>query len=66
MHAHGLGVAKDRNEALRWYRKAAAQGHPGARVNMSVLERGGTGIRWLWWAGAILFALLVAAILLRR
>ena len=66
MHAHGLGVAKDRNEALRWYRKAVAQGHPGARVNLSVLERGGTGIRWQWWAGAILFALVVAVILLRR
>lgn len=66
MHAHGLGVAKDRNEALRWYKKAAAQGHPGARVNLNVLERGGPGLRWLWWAGASLFALVVAVILLRR
>jgi hypothetical protein len=46
--------------------KAAAQGHAGARVNLNVLERGGTGIRWLWWAGAILCVLLTAAILLSR
>jgi serine/threonine protein kinase len=66
MHAHGLGVAKDRSEAVRWYKKAAAQGHAGARVNLGVLERGGTDVRWPWWVGAILFALFVAVILLRR
>ncbi len=67
MLAHGLGMAKDRERAIHWYRQAAAQGHAGARVNLGVLERGRSGMRWLWWtAGALLLAVLVLAVLVRR
>lgn len=66
IHAHGLGVVKDRNEALRWYKQAAEQGHAGARVNLDVLARGASGLRWLWWAVAVVLALISVVIFLRR
>ena len=31
MYAKGIGVSKDRQESLRWYRRAAGQGHAKAR-----------------------------------
>ena len=31
VYARGLGVAKDEAEAVKWYRKAADQGHPRAQ-----------------------------------
>ncbi|KAI9312964.1 hypothetical protein BX666DRAFT_2030847 [Dichotomocladium elegans] len=30
MYAYGTGTARDRSAALKWYKKAAARGHPGA------------------------------------
>ena len=33
-YEEGTGVAKDVSEALKWYRKAADQGHAGAQYNL--------------------------------
>ena len=54
MHEHGEGVAKDAAEALRWYRLAADQGHPGAcdkvarffDAGMGVAACRGEAVRW--------------------
>ena len=32
MYENGDGVPKDRNEAIKWYQKAAAQGHKDAQA----------------------------------
>jgi hypothetical protein len=34
MYEHGRGVAQNREEAIRWYRKAAAQGHKDAKQRL--------------------------------
>ena len=38
MYARGQGVQKNVDEALKWYRKAAAQGHQGARQALQRLK----------------------------
>ena len=43
-YEQGTGVAQDYSEALGWYRKAALQGSPAARVNLGVLYLNGQGI----------------------
>uniref|UniRef100_UPI00398ED27E sel1-repeat-containing protein YbeT-like isoform X2 n=2 Tax=Pristiophorus japonicus TaxID=55135 RepID=UPI00398ED27E len=35
-YLHGLGVEKDEEVAMRWFRKAADQGHPHASYNLAV------------------------------
>jgi hypothetical protein len=40
----GSGVAKDRAEAVRWYRKAADQGLAAAQFNLGVCFDAGTGV----------------------
>lgn len=37
MHAKGIGVSKDRQESLRWYRRAAGQGHAKAREALEII-----------------------------
>jgi TPR repeat protein len=41
MFERGLGVAKNREEAISWYRKAAEQGFAKARQALDVLSKGG-------------------------
>ena len=40
MYANGLGVPKDEVEALKWYRKAAAQGNVRAQRELNKSELG--------------------------
>jgi TPR repeat protein len=43
-HAQGTGGNKDDQEAARWYRKAANQGHPHAQHNLGLLYTKGQGL----------------------
>ena len=36
-YQHGVGVPKDQQEALRWYRKAAERGHTQAKKLLAQL-----------------------------
>lgn len=52
---HGIGVKKDITEAIRWYKKAAKQGHQEASFNLGVIFSGNKivpqnnakALRWL-------------------
>ena len=44
MYDKGQGVAQDYAEAVRWYRKAAAQGNAGAQYNLGVMYGKGQGV----------------------
>ena len=37
-HEHGLGVRKNKAEAIRWYMRAQAAGHPFAAANLQRLR----------------------------
>jgi len=39
MYAEGRGVRKSRTKALKWFRKAVAQGHEYAMLMVEELER---------------------------
>ena len=41
---NGEGVAQDKREAVRWYRKAAEQGHSSAQYNLGVSYWNGEGV----------------------
>ena len=41
MYANGQGVKQDYAEAVRWYRKAAEQGHAGGQCNLGVMYENG-------------------------
>jgi TPR repeat protein len=41
----GQGVPRDYQEAVKWYRLAAAQGHQSAQINLGVMYADGTGVR---------------------
>ena len=43
-YAEGRGVAKDDAEAVRWYRKAAAQADANAQYNLGVMYSEGIGV----------------------
>jgi hypothetical protein len=43
-YANGAGVEKDEQEAVRWYRKAAEQGHPLAQCNLGLCLGRGSGV----------------------
>ena len=43
MHEHGIGVRKDEQAAIVWYRKAAEQGNSNAQFNLAVLYENGRG-----------------------
>jgi len=46
----GLYVRKNKKMAIRWYRKAYAQGHPGGANNIATVYRElGDTRRMLWW-----------------
>lgn len=42
MYQNGRGVQADRNKALEWYRKAAAQNHPRAVSRLNLMEENAT------------------------
>ncbi|MDE5832523.1 MAG: sel1 repeat family protein [Desulfovibrio sp.] len=44
LYEHGLGVARNYKEALKWYRKAAKCGHPYAQYNLAVMYESGGGV----------------------
>ncbi len=44
MYDEGLGVTQDYAEAMKWYRKAAEQGHAGAQHNLGFMYTEGQGI----------------------
>jgi hypothetical protein len=44
MYANGQGVTKDDAEAVKWYRKAAEQGHAEAQANLGIMYQHGRGI----------------------
>ena len=58
MYANGDGVPKDSFEAVKWYRKAAEQGHADAQYNLGLAYRYGRGVpkddaeavKWYWKA----------------
>ena len=41
---NGDGVAEDDAEAVRWYRRAAAGGHPSAQHNLGLMYANGEGV----------------------
>ena len=44
LYANGQGVDKDLVEAVRWYRKAAEQGHAQAQTNLGFTYANGRGV----------------------
>ncbi len=44
MYANGLGVPQDYTEALKWYRKAVAQGYALGQNNLGVMYKKGHGV----------------------
>ena len=44
MYYYGKGVAQDNAEALKWYRKAAEQGHASAQYNLGYMYEYGIGV----------------------
>jgi TPR repeat protein len=44
MYAHGRGVPQDEQATVRWYRKAAEQGHAKAQCNLGAMYVGGRGV----------------------
>jgi len=42
-YEHGWGVERDVDEAVRWYKRAAAQGHPTALFNLALAYHVGRG-----------------------
>ena len=44
MYEYGRGVGKNYSEAVRWYRKAAAQRHPTAQFNLGIMYQNGQGV----------------------
>jgi TPR repeat protein len=45
MYYDGDGVTRDYDEALRWFRAAAAQGSPRAQSAIAAMYEGGVGVR---------------------
>ena len=45
MYAEGKGVPKDYQEAVKWYRLAAAQGYAPAQSNLGLAYEKGQGVR---------------------
>jgi TPR repeat protein len=44
MYANGRGVEQDHAEAVKWYRKAAEQGHADAQNNLGFCYEKGWGV----------------------
>ncbi|POR97032.1 tetratricopeptide repeat protein, partial [Haemophilus influenzae] len=45
MYADGRGVKQDNFEAVKWYRKAAEQGHADAQLNLGYMYEKGRGVK---------------------
>jgi len=45
MYENGQGVKQDHAEAVRWYRKAAEQGHAVSQYNLGVMYANGQGVK---------------------
>ena len=45
MYEAGLGVARDYNEALKWYRASAEQGEPVGQSNLAFMYAHSQGVR---------------------
>ncbi len=43
----GIGVERDYQEALKWFRKAAKQGHAGAQYELGFIYDKGQGVQLL-------------------
>ncbi len=43
-YAHGYGVSRDDQEAVKWYRQAAEQGHASAQFNLGLMYGKGQGV----------------------
>jgi TPR repeat protein len=44
MYDEGLGVARNDNEAVKWYRRAADQGFADAQYNLALMYETGEGV----------------------
>lgn len=44
MYLYGIGVPENFEEALNWYRLAAAQGHAAAASNLGAMYKSGRGV----------------------
>jgi hypothetical protein len=44
MYANGMGVARNDQEAARWYRQAAEQGHASSQFNLGLIYAEGKGV----------------------
>jgi len=44
MYDEGTDILQDKAEAVKWYQKAAEQGHPGAQLNLGVMYWKGDGV----------------------
>jgi TPR repeat protein len=44
MYRHGDGVPQDYDEALKWFRMAASQGHASSQSNLGFMYRDGEGV----------------------
>ncbi len=44
MYSKGEGIAQDKREAVRWYRKAAEQGDASAQYNLGAMYYNGEGV----------------------
>ena len=40
----GTGVSRNATEAVKWWRKAAEQGHEGAQIRLALMFRNGWGV----------------------
>ena len=45
MYENGIGVKKDNDEAVKWYREAAEQGHADAQYNLGYMYEKGLGVK---------------------
>ena len=58
MYENGEGVPESYAEAVKWYRKAADQGHAKAQSNLGVMYAKGEGVpennirAYVWWSMA--------------
>jgi hypothetical protein len=62
MHAEGKGVPQDFQEAVKWYRRAAAQGNKFAQVNLGMMYTKGRGVRQDFVRAYMWFNLAAAAL----
>ena len=45
MYEYGLGVSRDYNEAVKWYRKSAEQGDADSQCNLGHMYAQGLGVQ---------------------